>query len=138
MERFYVDTNIWLDYALNRSNGIRPLGEFAFQFFKKCIRNRWQILYSDFVVGELEEHLKPGEIQERCFSIVSDRGLLLKVALSKKQSFEAEAISKRLRIPFGDAIHAVIARDNKAAIVSRDAHFQALYEIVTVFFPEET
>ncbi len=137
MKKFYVDTNIWPDFALNRRDSIRPLGELAFSFFRKVVRKKWQILYSNFVVGELEQHLKPWEMQERCFGIVSDKGLLFKVALSTEQSFEAERVSKKFGVPFGDAIHAIIARDSKAVVVSRDRHFQTLHEIVTTFLPEE-
>ena len=96
------------------------------------------ILYSEVIIVELGKHIKPAEIDEKCFRIVAEEKLLLKVYLSKMQSVEAEEISKRYNIPFADALHAVIARDSKAVIVSRDLHFEKLSNIVKSFLPEET
>ena len=138
MKKFYVDTNIWLDFALDRKDNIRPLGEFAFQFFKKCMRNNWLILYSEVTIVELGKNIKPAEIYEKCFRMVAEEKLLLKVSLSKMQSAEAEEISKKHNVPFADALHAIIARDNEAVIVSRDLHFEKLSNIVKSFLPEET
>ena len=137
MRKFYVDTNIWLDFALDRRDSVRPLGELALQFFKKCLRERWQILYSDAVVMELGRKLAPEEIEERCFKIVSVEGLLVKVPYSKSQAAEAKNISIRKKLPFLDTLHAIIARDNNAMVVSRNFHFEGLLDIVSVYSPEE-
>jgi predicted nucleic acid-binding protein len=137
MKRFYVDTGIWLDFALNRKNHIRPLGDLAFQFFKKCIREQWQVLYSDAVLEELGKKLTPSQIEERCFKIILAEGLLLKVCFSGQQVEEAERTAQSDRLPFIDALHAVIARDNDAVIVSRNFHFERLLKIVKVSLPEE-
>ncbi len=138
MKKFYVDTSVWLDFALGRSDGVRPLGELAFQFFKKCIRERWLVLYSDVTIVELCKCIKPLEVEEKCFRVMLDANLLSKASLSKEEPAEAENISKRYKVPFADALHAVIARDNSATIVSRDAHFDRLSDIVSVVFPEDT
>lgn len=137
MKRFYVDTNIWLDFALDRRDGVRPLGELSFQFFKKCIRNRWRLLYSDIVLKELGKELTKEEIWQRCFKIVSDENLLVKATASIEQEKEAERLSVQQKVPFADAAHAIIARDNNAAVVSRDAHFANLFNTVKCFLPEE-
>lgn len=137
MKRFYVDTNIWLDFALDRKDNIRPLGELAFQFFKKCIRNRWRVLYSGLVEEELGRKLSLKEIRERCFHIISSEGLLVKVELPKEEEYEAEKICKAEKVPLADAIHALIAKDNKAIVISRNFHFAALSKIVKVALPEE-
>jgi len=137
VKRFYVDTNVWLDFALDRKDGIRPLGELAFQFFKKCIRNRWRILYSGLVVEELGRKLSPKEIMESCFHIVASEGLLKKVELPLEKEQEARRISKYEKVPLADATHALIAKHNKAVVVSRDFHFNVLAKIVKVALPEE-
>ena len=137
MKRFYVDTSVWLDFALDRSDGVRPLGELAFQFFKKCMRNGWKIVYSDAVIEELEKHLTMEEIRERCFAILEEKKLIQKIVFNKKEVEEAEEISKRERVSFTDALHAVIARNNNATVVSRDRHFGQLSKVVKCFFPEE-
>lgn len=137
MKRFYVDPNSGLDFALNRSDGVRPLGEFAFQFFKKCIRNRWKVLYSNAVLSELGRKMSPEQIEERCFKIISAQGLLMKVCHADRQVAEAKAISKNEKLPFIDTLHAIIARDNNAVIISRNFHFERLLKIAKVFLPEE-
>lgn len=137
MKRFYVDTNIWLDFALDRRDNIRPLGELAFQFFKKCKKNKWKVLYSDTVIEELGRLLTKQEIEERCLRIVSGTGILLKVESNLAQTIEAEKLAEKYGVPAADALHAVLARDGKAALVSRDMHFESLCKIVTVFLPEE-
>ena len=137
MKRFYVDSNIWLDFALDRKDNIRPLGELAFQFFRKAVREKWQILYSDIVLRELGKELTKEEIWQRCFKMVSDENLLGKAMVSVEQEKEAEKISKQQKVPFADAAHAIIARDNNAVVVSRDAHFGNLFKVVKSFLPEE-
>ena len=77
MKRFYVDTNIWLDFAFDRKDNLRPLGELAFQFFKTCRKNKWRTLYSELVLKELGKKLAPREINERCFKIVLEANLLV-------------------------------------------------------------
>ncbi|MFH1752142.1 MAG: PIN domain-containing protein [archaeon] len=62
---------------------------------------------------------------------------LLKVSFSNDQLIEAEKIAKRRNLPKGDVLHAILARDNKAVLISRDKHFQELLDIVEVSFPEE-
>lgn len=137
MKRFYVDTNIWLDFALDRRNHIKPLGKLAFQFLKKCIRNRWQVLYSGLVIQELKKELSQEEIEERCFRIVLEQNRLVKVESHLKQMKEARQLAQRFEAPAPDAMHAILARDNHAALVSRDFHFERLSKIVKAFLPEE-
>jgi len=137
MERFYVDSNVWLDLAFDRRNHIRPLGELAFQFFKKCMRNEWKILYSDIVLEELGKFLTKEEIKVRCFGVVSEADLLVNVESTLSQTKEAKKVAEKHGVPAPDALHAILARDNKARLVSRDAHFEKLFEIVSVHLPEE-
>jgi len=40
-------------------------------------------------------------------------------------------------VPFFDALHAVLARDNKAIMVTRDKHFDELLDITKYKKPEE-
>ncbi len=93
MRNFYVDTGIWMDLAFGRKDNVRPLGELAFQFFKKCVRNKWLVIYSDAVIEELEEHLARQEIEERCFAVLEEKKLIQKVGFGKEDVEEAEKIS---------------------------------------------
>lgn len=133
-QKFYVDTAIWRDYFEDRRDGLRPLGEFAFQFLKKCRENQCKPLYSEPVLFELKDF--PKKWTEELFFSFND--LLIKVSTSKKQMTEAKQLSKQRNIPFNDAFHAVIARDNSAIVVTRDAHFfEELSDIVKAQVPEE-
>ncbi|MFH1225198.1 MAG: PIN domain-containing protein [Candidatus Diapherotrites archaeon] len=131
--RFYLDTAIWMDYFGARGNGIRPLGDLAFRFLKDCEKHKCKVLYSDIVLKELKG--VPKERLEEAFS--SFRGIILKVAFSEAQAKEAERISEERQLPFNDAFHAIIARDNFALMVTRDRHFGELSDIVESRAPEE-
>ena len=83
------------------------------------------------------------ELETR-YSADEIRGLMLpfskileKTELSSEQEKEAGIISQKRNLPKGDAIHAILARDNKAILVSRDKHFQLLKDICIVMKPEE-
>ena len=134
--RFYLDTAIWRDYFEDRSDGIRPLGEFAFQFLKKCTEAGAEILVSDAVVFELEARLS----KERVREIFSSFGSIIKmVAANDGQISEArkEWQKRNKALPFKDVLHAIIARNNNAVLVARDNHFfDMLTSIVEVEKPE--
>mgnify|MGYP001560359172 CR=1 FL=1 len=62
---------------------------------------------------------------------------LLHAHLYPHQLSEARALASRAVVPLGDAIHAILARDNDAILVSRDVHFQKLRHVVEVRRPDE-
>ena len=131
--KFYVDTSIWRDYFEDRKDSIRPLGEFAFQFLKKCREKKASLLYSDALLFELKNFPKQWA-KEMFFSF---KECLAKVAYSQEQIDEARKIGKERQVPFNDAFHAIIARDNNAVLITRDKHFLGLKDIVESAAPEE-
>lgn len=131
---FYLDTCIWRDYFEDRKDGIQPLGEFAFQFLKNCEKKEYKILVSDVVIEELKSHYTQEKINE-VFS--SFEKFLMKISVSNEQIKEAQKISeKNNETHFNDALHAVLSRDNKATMITRDKHFETLRAIVEVEKPE--
>jgi predicted nucleic acid-binding protein len=137
VQRFYLDSSIWRDYFEDRRDNIRPLGEFAFQFLKKCTETGAEILVSDTVVLELEARLSKERVKE-IFS--SFREIIRKVAASAEQISEAreEWKKRNKQLPFKDVLHAIIARNNNAVLVARDRHFfDLLASIVEVEKPED-
>ena len=94
------------------------------------------VLYSDFVLHELSIEYSTSEIG-KIFEIVSRHGLLVKVGVSSIQKKEATSLGRVRKVSFGDALHAVLARDNSAVMVTRDRHFLELMDIVEVRKPEE-
>ena len=136
-QKYYIDTSIWRDYNENRSDRFRPLGEWAFALFRHIKENKELALYSDLVLDELKIRYSEKEVNE-IFKILSDEGLLKKVDdPTKEQVKEAKKKSKELKIPFADALHAILARDNKSILVSRDIHFHELQKIVKIKKPED-
>jgi len=131
--RFYVDTSIWRDYFEDRRDSIRPLGEFAFQFLNGCKKLGAKLLYSEAVIVELQGFSKKW-VNEMFLQF---RDLLVEAPVLKKQTDEAKTITKQRGLPYNDALHAIIARDNKAIIVTRDKHFEELRDIVEAKTPEE-
>ncbi len=56
---------------------------------------------------------------------------------SNAQAREARSIAKSRNVSFADALYAIIARDNNAIVVTRDAHFLLLTDIAEPRKPEE-
>ena len=134
--KYYVDTSIWRDFYEDRKDRLRPLGEFAFEFFKMVKTNHEKVLYSELVIKELLVGYSNKNIEE-LFEFLTEGSILEKVKIKKRHILEAVRLSKKLKIPFGDCLHALLARDNNAIVITRDKHFDKLRKIVTVKKPEE-
>ena len=63
--------------------------------------------------------------------------MLIKVYSTYKHFGKAKDLSHNRRIPVFDALHALIARDNKAILITRDEHFNKLLDIIRFKKPEE-
>ncbi len=134
--KYYLDTSIWRDYYENRSDGLRPLGEWALQSIKKIVDGGNFILYSDVIIKELQIRYSDEDII-RIFEIVNNSGVLLKVSSSIFQKKEAARLCRERNVSFGDALHAILARDNGAIMIARDRHFFELIGVVEVRKPED-
>jgi predicted nucleic acid-binding protein len=132
-KRFYVDTSIWRDYIEDRSDGIRPLGEFAAQFFGKCVSTKSKIIFSKVVLFELK-CISENILEEGFFQF---KEILLEAKISQPQIREAKRVSRKKEVQFNDAIHSILARDNNAVVITRDAHFELLLDIADAKKPEE-
>ncbi|PIN69600.1 hypothetical protein COV93_04970 [Candidatus Woesearchaeota archaeon CG11_big_fil_rev_8_21_14_0_20_43_8] len=134
-KRYYFDTAIWRDYYENRDDGIRPLGEFALQAIYAILRNHDFILYSKVVEDELKKEYDSRQITE-IFSIAKEKQGLIKVDVKYNQRKIARKLCQMHDVPFSDALHAVLARDNHAVLITRDHHFERLVDITQVTNPE--
>ena len=63
-------------------------------------------------------------------------GVLERVDVREEDFSEAKRLAGEYIIPLGDALHATIARNNDAVLVSQDKHFQRLKDLI-VKRPEE-
>lgn len=135
----FVDTHIFVDYFLDRSDNIKPLGEFIFQLVRRTISCEFYMLVSDGVIKELKNILnkKEDELTELIFKELISAGKIQFIKASENQTKEAELLAERRKIPKSDALFAILARDNAAILVSRDRHHQETEDIVEALKPEE-
>lgn len=133
--KFYVDTAIWRDYFEDRSDGMRPLGDLAFQFLKICRKKKYVVLVSAEVANELLVFYPQSRVDE-IFS--NFRDIIVHIEISKEQFSEAHSLwlKKHSGFPFSDVMHSILARDNCATIISRDRHFAEI-GIADCLLPEE-
>lgn len=130
---FYIDTAIWIDCYENRKSGDLDIGKITLEFFKHMLVSKYKILISKVLIRELEKR----------YSLEQIRGMmkiyetqLIKVSESTAQIYEAKIIAEERRVPPGDVLHAILARDYNAIMISRDNHFQRLKDICIVEKPE--
>ncbi|MFH1506150.1 MAG: PIN domain-containing protein [archaeon] len=137
MTRYYFDTCIWRDFYEDRFGPRgRPLGKYANALVMKIIQDKDTLLFSDFIFKELRLRYEKVEINNMLnFLFVSE--ILERVAIYKEDQIEAENIAKERNIPPADVLHAILARNNKAIMVSQDKHFLQLDDIVEVKRPDE-
>jgi len=128
MTKYYLDACIWRDYLENRSDKFRPLGEWAFGLIKKIIDEEGLFVISDHLINEL----KSNKIEE----IVPNK-LIVFVNFDYIQTRRASKLSKKFRIPKGDALHAILAKDHNAILITRDNHFNKIYGYLDIMKPED-
>ena len=133
-KRYYLDTCIWRDYFENRSDKYRPLGEWAFKLLKLATEQRINIVYSKIVINELYQKYTNQEISN-IFEIIEP--LLIKVKITPENLKEMKLISKRRSLPKHDVLHAILARNSNALLITRDKHFEQLSDICIFKKPEE-
>jgi len=134
-DKYYIDASIWIDlYEDRKGYNNEPLGDFAWKLFASIKASKGNIIISDFLLRELEANYSTEEINGmmRHFEDIIER-----VFLSKNQKDEAKIIALKRNLPPGDVIHAIIARDNKFILITRDKHFKELADISRSYKPEE-
>lgn len=132
--RFYLDTSIWMDFYEDRKGfNDEPIDEYAWKFLSIIKVKKFQIIVSDILMIELENHYSM-DVIKGMFSQFSD--LILKVNSNKEQISEAKNISLARQLPYPDALHAILSRDYSAILITRDNHFRLLKDIVKSHKPE--
>ena len=115
---FLLDTQIWIDHYLERGpDGI--YGEQALKLILKIIEDDAKVVFSNFNEKEMKAI---GLSQTGINSLLSmiKPNHIKRVSVTKTQFEEAHRLAKQRNIPFGDSVHAILARDNDAQMVSRD------------------
>ncbi len=137
--RVLVDSNIFLDYYLDRRDNVLPLGEFAFQFVQRALKCEFFVLVCDLALREIEKIA--GISQEHIWGVIlselKKKQKVLVVWGNAELAIKAAKISAERNLPLNDCVFALIAKENNAIVVSRDKHFQYLHDIVETKKPEE-
>jgi predicted nucleic acid-binding protein len=120
--KYYADSCIWMDLMLERSET---------NFFETCFNNNEELLISDILIDELTRYLTIQDLN-MIIKLFDSKKLLIKVKSTNIQRIEAQKIALLRKIPSGDTLHAIIARDNNAILVTRDKHFLLLKDICKI------
>ncbi|MBI2656904.1 PIN domain-containing protein [Candidatus Woesearchaeota archaeon] len=134
-EKYYLDTSIWLDFFENRNEPNLPKGDWAHKLLNKITENNYKAIYSDIVILELGvAGYQPHEIEQLFEKI---KPILIFAESTEKQARKAKDLSSKRNVPKGDALHAILARDNKATLVTLDNHFKKLLDITKPKRPQD-
>jgi predicted nucleic acid-binding protein len=120
--RYYADSCIWIDFIEDR---------YEINLFYDCIVRKEELLISDILLEELDQYIHLDDMK-MIFQLLESNNLLLKTVSTPKQGVESKRLAQERNIPPGDALHAIIARDNNATLVTRDKHFLKLGDICKV------
>ncbi len=134
-EKYYIDTSIWMDlYEDRKGYNNEPLGEYALKLFSLIKAKNKTLAITDLLVRELEMNYSIAEINGMMKPF---EAIIEKIIASKKQREEAMKIAKERNVPPGDVLHAIIARDSKLVLITRDNDFRKLEDISKHYKPEE-
>lgn len=132
---YYVDAAIWIDFFEDRKGyNNEPLGEFAYLFLSLVKTKNEKIAITDFLVEELKRGYTLEEIEKM---IGQFKELIIKINVKPEQHIEAIKIAKERKLPKGDALHAIVARDYCLILITRDRHFKLLMDIAEYYKPEQ-
>lgn len=134
-EKYYIDTSIWMDLLEDRKGyNDEPLGDYALKLFAMIKSKKHTLVVSDLLIRELESNYSVEEINGM---VLPFQKIMEKVFVTKEQRDEAKRIAEERNVPPGDVLHAIIARDNKYIMVTRDKHFKDLTDVTKHYKPEE-
>ena len=132
---YYFDTSIWLDFFEDRDEPNMPKNKWARELISKIIEEDSKIIYTDVSYGELIEQGYTRHELNALFSPL--KRILVYVEATKKEVGMARNQAKKKKVPKRDALHAFIARDHKAILVTLDNHFKKLLDITKPKKPQD-
>ena len=133
-QKYYLDTSIYIDYFEDRTDKFRPLGDWAHRLLALIKAQNEILLVSDFLIDELENHFSKKDIDE---ILETCKDIIEKIEFNEEQFTEAKEIANKRKLPKGDVLHAIIARDNNALLITRDHHFEEFTDVAEPIKPED-
>ena len=134
-EKYYFDTSIWLDFFEDRDEPNLHKSKWVHTLIAKIVGENKNIVYSNVVIDELKELGYTEYELENLFEPL--KPILIYAESTNKQHGKAKDLAQKQGVPLLDALHALIARDNKALMVTRDTHFKKLSDVTKPEKPEE-
>lgn len=134
-EKYLIDTSIWVDlYEDRKGFKNEPLGDYALNLLVIIKARGNKIIVTDILIRELETNYSIEEINGMFKPFENQTE---KIISTKEQREEAKKIALEKNIPPGDALHAIIARDNSLILITRDRHFKQIEDISLHYKPED-
>lgn len=116
MKKYYLDTSIWIDLFEDRNEPNFAKTEYAIRLIDFVLSNGEIIIYSGIVLSELmSQGYSKYEIKEFWRDL---RPYLCFVRPNKYMLGKARDIAIKRNLPKGDVLHAILARENRAILVS--------------------
>ncbi len=117
-----------MDFFEDRNEPDFPKGELIQQLIQKIIRDDEIIMYSDVNLLELRNvGYSEYEIEELFRPL---KPVLMFAESTEKQRRRAGEIASQREIPKGDVLHALLARDTNASMITHDLHFKEIEDII--------
>ncbi len=120
---YYIDTCVWIDFVKDRFD--------VEKIFFDIINQEHTVIVSYPLKKELYKYLTAEETR-MIFTLLQSKSLLEEVRLSSQEIQEANHLSRDRLLPFADALHAILARNNDALFITRDKHFLQLTDICQI------
>jgi len=122
----------------DRTDGLHPLGEFAFQLLKRTFNCEFEIVVSDWVLKEMEKQIANLALFIELLDRLQKLGKLIKIYKNLEIVKEAKTLTKSSDIHFADALHAAIAKESNAVLVTWNIKdFEKVKDFVEVRQPKE-
>ncbi|MFH1586568.1 MAG: PIN domain-containing protein [Candidatus Diapherotrites archaeon] len=136
MKLIYLDTNIWIDFWENRSDGLRPLGEFAFNVLKRAYNCEFKVVVSSILMAELKFNYGAETVMEMLKDLRRSKKHIY-IYADKEHNKSALEYSKKTGIGFNDCLHAVLAkaRGCDCLVTQNMKHFERLEFLIKPKFP---
>ena len=132
-----MDANIFLNYWFDEFSKSAE-AYYAQQLFERTIGCEFLFVITDITLDELsaKSNLSMDKIKDAWLSeFIKMKKIIIEIPTIQDLK-NAARMTRELRIPKKDAIHAAFCLRNKLPIVTRDKHFQEI-DGLSVFLPEE-
>lgn len=134
-EKYYFDTSIWLDFFEDRDKPNFPKSQWVTDLMNKITNIDSKIVVSDHNINELALNGYAIYEVENMFKPL--KGILIFVEATEKQVRRSRDLASKRNIPKNDALHALIARDNKTHLITLDNHFKKIKDIIEPNSPKK-